>query len=286
MRVGSTALAEAADPRLERLLDDLGAQGHRGGLPELGAQRCATGLPELDRRLGGGVPTGGISELTGPASSGRTSLALALLAQTTRSGHYAAWVDQADAFDPISAEAAGADLPRVLWARPTGTSEALRSLEQILTAQGFALVVWDLDATASRSPSTSSSKRPTIPTSAWPRLRKVAASAQAALVLLAGERTAGTFADLAIALSPARARFDGGTSSTTSSPSPSPSSWLDGLESELTVARNRLGPLADALPLSWQSHPALTPPAPPHPGRPASETPRPAALDPPRRARG
>ena len=277
VRVASAALAEAADPRLERLLDDLGAQVHRGGLPELGARRCATGLPELDRWLGGGVPTGGISELIGPASSGRTSLALALLAQTTRSGHYAAWVDQADAFDPISAEAAGADLPRVLWARPTGTSEALRSLEQILTAQGFTLVVWDLDASAppsrSRSQSRAAPKRPTIPTSAWPRLRKVAASAQAALVLLASERTAGTFADLAVTLSPARARFDEGI--------PSTSSWLDGLESELTLARNRLGPLPDALPLSWQSHPALAP-SPPL----ASAPPLPTALDPPRRARG
>lgn len=234
--------ADAEDPRLERLLHDLGAQVHRGGppLPPLGVERCATGLPEVDRLLGGGFPNGGLSELVGPASSGRTSLSLALLAHTTERGHFAACVDQADAFDPVSAEAAGVDLTRVLWARPTGTSESLRSLEQILTAQGFALVLWDL-AAPMQSPS-----RPFVPSSAWPRLRKVAASAQAALVLVGSTRVAGTFADIALELAPCRARFESGPD------------WLAGIDTELTLTRNRLGPGDGALPLTWSTQPELS----------------------------
>ena len=68
---------------------------------------AATGIAEidayLDNGLGGGLPVGAISELTGPQSSGRTSLALAFLARRTAEGRACAWVDANDAFDPESA---------------------------------------------------------------------------------------------------------------------------------------------------------------------------------------
>jgi recombination protein RecA len=76
-----------------------------------------TGVTEVDALLEGGLPIGAISELAGPESSGRTSLALSFLAGITRMGSVAAWVDVSDAFDPASAAAAGADLAHVLWVR-------------------------------------------------------------------------------------------------------------------------------------------------------------------------
>jgi hypothetical protein len=93
------------------------------------ARRAARGPALLPRPrevglLGGGFPRGGLSEIAGPPSSGRTSLALALLAAATARGEVAALVDAADAFDPPSAEAAGVALARLLWVRPPGLTEA------------------------------------------------------------------------------------------------------------------------------------------------------------------
>ena len=75
-----------------------------------------TSIPQVDK-LTGGVPRGGLTEIFGPASSGRTSLLLALLAQTTAREEVCALVDASDAFDPHSAAAAGVDLKRLLWVR-------------------------------------------------------------------------------------------------------------------------------------------------------------------------
>jgi recombination protein RecA len=77
----------------------------------------AIGIATLDELLGGGLPIGAISEIVGPECSGRTSLALAFLAQVTQQGKVCAWVDVSDALHPESAAAAGVDLNRLLWVR-------------------------------------------------------------------------------------------------------------------------------------------------------------------------
>ncbi|MDJ0869265.1 MAG: ATPase domain-containing protein [Myxococcota bacterium] len=107
--------------------------------------RLPTGIEAVDALLAGGLPRGRVSEITGAASSGRTSLALALLAQATRTGEVVAVVDAADAFDPASALTAGLDLSRTLWVRPPDPRIALRCTERLLEARGFALVVLDLN---------------------------------------------------------------------------------------------------------------------------------------------
>jgi RecA/RadA recombinase len=55
--------------------------------------------------------------MVGPASSGRTSVMFALMAEVTRRQEVCALIDVTDSFDPASAEAAGVDLKRVLWVR-------------------------------------------------------------------------------------------------------------------------------------------------------------------------
>ncbi|HLI75655.1 MAG TPA: hypothetical protein VKV02_01820 [Acidobacteriaceae bacterium] len=81
---------------------------------------AATGIPELDTLLEGGFPIGAITELVGPLSSGRTTLAMAALAEMTQAGKTVAWIDVSDALDPESAAAAGIDLSRQLWVRCGG----------------------------------------------------------------------------------------------------------------------------------------------------------------------
>src|SRR5689334_11246058 len=77
----------------------------------------SSGVTELDGMLGGGFPRGSLVELCGPASSGRTSLALSLLAQATERQEACAFVDVSDSLDPTSVAAAGVELPRLLWIR-------------------------------------------------------------------------------------------------------------------------------------------------------------------------
>ncbi len=77
----------------------------------------ATGIESLDYVLNGGLPVGVVSELVGPECSGRTSLALSFLARVTQAVKVCAWIDVSNAFDPVSAAAAGVDLARLLWVR-------------------------------------------------------------------------------------------------------------------------------------------------------------------------
>jgi recombination protein RecA len=79
-----------------------------------------SGVAELDAVLGGGFPRGSLVELCGPASSGRTSLSLALLAEATQREEACAFVDVSDSLDPASLAAAGVDIRRLLWIRCGG----------------------------------------------------------------------------------------------------------------------------------------------------------------------
>ena len=85
--------------------------------PRTVCEVAPTGIDEADELLEGGLPVGAISEITGPASSGRTSLVLAFLARRTAEERVCAWVDASDAFDPESAAANGVNLRRLLWVR-------------------------------------------------------------------------------------------------------------------------------------------------------------------------
>ena len=203
---GQRSLAAARSPnQLDKLLADLRIQRGGDAATHSPPLLCSTGFPQIDRLLGGGFPRGRLSEITGPPSSGRTSLALALLAETTRSGAFAAVVDRADAFDPSSAASTGVDLDRVLWARARGTREALRCAERLLQTEGFPLVLLDLI----ESYPNESRESKTIQRAAWIRLARLAAGTRAALVLLSQERLAGPQAEITLALQPTDAHFTG-----------------------------------------------------------------------------
>jgi recombination protein RecA len=80
-----------------------------------------TGIAQLDT-LAGGLPRGALTEVVGPASSGRTSIVLAALAAAIAREEACALVDASDAFDPRTASAAGVDLKRLLWVRCNNVS--------------------------------------------------------------------------------------------------------------------------------------------------------------------
>jgi recombination protein RecA len=91
--------------------------------PRVPAALQPSGVAELDAVLDGGFPRGSLVELCGRASSGRTSLSLALLAEATQREEACAFVDVSDSLDPASLAAAGVDIRRLLWIRCGGDEE-------------------------------------------------------------------------------------------------------------------------------------------------------------------
>ena len=212
----ATAAPLTTATAVEGLLRDLGPRLRRGVARAEPTARLATGISEIDRLLEGGFPRGRLSEIAGAASSGRTSLALALLACSTAAGELVAVVDCADAFDPGSAHSAGVLLDRVLWVRTPRAPQALRCAERLLEAHGFALVLLDLAIPDFRS----------TPATAL-RLARKAESTGTALVALTQGRTLGSAAEVAIELAPARTRFTGTPA------------LLEGLDVQVNLVRHR-----------------------------------------------
>src|SRR5262252_1714577 len=106
-----------------------------------------TGISEVDSAAGG-LPRGCLTEIVGPASSGRTSLLLAILAAATAHQEACALVDAEDAFSPHSAAEAGVQLERLLWVRCGHNAEhALKAADLLIQGGGFGLVAMDLGDT-------------------------------------------------------------------------------------------------------------------------------------------
>ena len=174
-------------------------------------------------------PVGRLSEIVGPWSSGGTSLLLALIARTIASGHHAALVDGADAFDPSSVVATGADLSRLLWVKCGGRLRAAFSAADLLVrSPGFALVALDLgDPLLIR--------REPIPPALCLRLRMAVEQSDTALVLRVPHRLAGSAAALAVSVRRLGSHWIG---------RPHPTR-LAGLTSEILVVRSRAPSVRD-----------------------------------------
>src|SRR5580704_8639144 len=102
----------ASTEQLQQLLELSGIfKGHELTRKE---GRLTCGIAPIDALIGG-LARGRISEITGPISSGKTTIAAAFASAASRRGEVVGWVDVPGAFDPRSLEAAGADLARILW---------------------------------------------------------------------------------------------------------------------------------------------------------------------------
>jgi hypothetical protein len=153
--------------------------------PEL----ARTGIPEVDTATGG-LPRGCLTEIYGPASSGRTSLLLSTLAEATTHEEVCAMVDAEDAFDPASAAAAGVRLDRLLWVRCGHNAErALKAADLLIQGGGFGVVALDLGDTPPQT-----ARR--ISLTSWFRLRRAVEHTPTVLVSLARQPNAKTCASL------------------------------------------------------------------------------------------
>jgi hypothetical protein len=138
-------------------------------------------------------PRGAISEISGPASSGRTSLLFSLLAEVSQEPEeHCALVDTDDAFDPVSAAAAGVALHRLLWVRCRGNAEhALRVTDLLIQAGGFGLVAMDMADTPPRT-----ARR--ISLTSWYRFRRAVENTRTIFVVVGQEPYARQCASLAL----------------------------------------------------------------------------------------
>lgn len=80
----------------------------------------STGIEQLDELLHGGIPVGAVTELVGAECTGRTSVAMSVLAKLTQANMVCAWIDATNSLDPASAASCGLDLERLLWIRCGG----------------------------------------------------------------------------------------------------------------------------------------------------------------------
>jgi hypothetical protein len=167
-----------------------------------------TGIAEIDAILNGGIPRGNITEVSGAASTGKTSFALSVVAAIMQSGTTCAWVDVSDALSPESAAAAGVQLKRLLWLRMSAerkqreTDKPWSRLEQALTgtdlllqAGGFAAIVLDMIDVLPQHAMR-------IQLGTWYRFRLAAEQARTALIFLTQSPCAGSCAALALRCEP------------------------------------------------------------------------------------
>ena len=156
-------------------------------------ETLSTGIEEIDA-LTGGMPRGAISEIFGPASSGRTSLMLSMLAYATAHEETCALIDTNDVFAPTAAAKAGVDFDRLLWVRCAGNLEhAFKATDLLLHAGGFGLVILDLGDVAGKD-----SRR--IITSWWYRFRRTVEDRPTVLTVISEEACTRSCAALTLEL--------------------------------------------------------------------------------------
>lgn len=155
------------------------------------AEALSTGIAEVDAAIGG-LPRGALTEICGPASSGRSSLLAAVLAAATVREEVCVLVDASDALDPASAAGAGVDLDRLLWIRCGGSVEkALQATDWLVTGGGFGVVVFDLGDISPRT-----ARR--ISLTSWFRLRRAVENTPTVLMVVAQEAQAKSCASLVL----------------------------------------------------------------------------------------
>jgi hypothetical protein len=252
-RSAQTDFLASADPRLFSIAP--ASRLEVRPTPEM----ASSGISAIDV-LTGGLPRGCLTEICGPASSGRTTLLLAALAAATHRGEFCAIVDASDALDPHSAAAAAVDLDRLLWVRcgensskkspsqnsrfkqaaikfdQTGLRQSEHCLEQLLRATdlllesgGFGLIVLDLcDITPQAA------RR--IPLTTWFRFRRAVEHKPTILLAFEPYPIAGNCSSLLLKLGPAEAP----PQSTVVAQNPAHSQLLTKLEITARLDRSRL----------------------------------------------
>jgi len=142
---------------LSDLIESLQSKFGEGSIMTLGerigikVETIPTGSFSLDIALGvGGLPRGRIAEIFGPEMSGKTTLALSVIAQAQRKGNKCAFIDVEHALDPEYAKRIGVNTKELLISQPDSGEEALQILENLVRSGLIAVVV--IDSVAALTP--------------------------------------------------------------------------------------------------------------------------------------
>ncbi len=220
-------------------------------------QMVSSGIREIDA-LTGGLPRGCLTEICGPASSGRTSVLLAALAAATQRQEACALVDISDAFNPHSAAAAGVNFEKMLWVRCGGSKQkadspqrrrdteknenvrrqiekpveqALRVTDLLLQSGGFGLVIIDLGDTPLKM-----ARR--IPLTSWFRFQRAVEHTSTVLFIISQVPCAQTCASFLLKVS--GKKLSAVSSQLSAETSPAHAQLLHGLQVQGELLRSRL----------------------------------------------
>jgi recombination protein RecA len=115
-----------------------------GGSTKMNVESISTGSIELDIALGiGGVPRGRIVEVFGPESSGKTTVALHIIAEAQKNGGEVAFIDAEHALDPVYAKNLGVDTENLIVSQPDTGEQALEIVETLVRSGAIDVVVID-----------------------------------------------------------------------------------------------------------------------------------------------
>ncbi|KKP77845.1 MAG: Protein RecA [candidate division WS6 bacterium GW2011_GWF1_35_23] len=135
---------------IEMAVSQIEKQFGKGSIMRLGSQEkvkvevIPTGALSLDIALGvGGIPKGRIIEIYGPESSGKTTLAIHILAEAQKKGDAVAFIDAEHAFDPTYAKNIGLDIDNLYISQPDFGEQALEILETLVRSAAFSVIVVD-----------------------------------------------------------------------------------------------------------------------------------------------
>ena len=120
-----------------------GAIMRYGEASRVNVQTTPTGSISLDIALGGGVPKGRIVEIYGPESSGKTTLAYHVIAESQKNGGMAAFIDAEHALDPEYAKNIGVDVDKLLISQPDTGEQALEIAETLVRSNAIDVLVVD-----------------------------------------------------------------------------------------------------------------------------------------------
>ena len=145
------------DKALQMALGQIEKQFGKGAVMKMGEkgamtiESVPTGALALDLALGiGGLPRGRITEIYGPESSGKTTLALHVVAEAQRNGGVCAYVDAEHAMDPVYAKAIGVDVDELLISQPDTGEQALEIVDMLVRSGAIDVIV--IDSVAALTP--------------------------------------------------------------------------------------------------------------------------------------
>jgi recombination protein RecA len=150
-------MAAEREKALETALGQIEKQFGKGSVMKMGEnlnmtiESIPTGALALDLALGiGGLPRGRVVEIYGPESSGKSTLALHVVAEAQRNGGICAYIDAEHAMDPVYARAIGVDIDELLISQPDTGEQALEIAEMLIRSGAIDVVV--IDSVAALTP--------------------------------------------------------------------------------------------------------------------------------------